>query len=682
MLRAVAVARLLLPNVNIQAPPNLSAPYYEDLVDAGINDWGGISPLTPDFINPEKPWPHLEQLRLRTEAKGIRTAPASAGLSGIYSARDRQARTAVGKTAQPPPTIDGLAKTEGGMICVLSGGTGGAKFVDGLRQVMPAEEITLVVNTGDDLLWWGLYVSPDIDSITYVLSGMLSRERGWGVKGDTFLCLQAMGQLGEPTWFHTGDRDLAMHLLRSRLLAEGKTLSEATAVISEKLGVKARILPMSDSRVETRVDTPVGELSFEEYFVQRWYQDPVNSVRFAGASDAEPAPGVIDAIISADAVLIAPSNPVTSIGPILAVPGIREALLRAAGKIAAVSPIVGNAPVAGPAGILMAAQGLPCSIAGVAQAYEDFLDVLVCDTRDARAAETLRNNGLRVQCTQTIMRTAEDKAALAREVLSFVSAAAQGRTCLRRCRSTSGPAAVILVPVKNLSSAKQRLAAVLDQPSRTELAQAMLHDVLTALHDWKNRPQVALVTSDPYAVNLAARIRIRNHSRPRQSRRNRRDRDGHARLRRARSRQHARDPRRHSADSVVGTRRNSEARAGRRQRARPRRRRTRHQRRLPPPRESIPAPLRQRQLQTASRRRASHRQTVRRAESARELPSTSTIPRTCTSSCRSPAKPAPSTSPRIRANGNPRRRDGATLRASNACGTPNAQHPARVRSID
>jgi LPPG:FO 2-phospho-L-lactate transferase len=307
------------------------------------------------------------------------------------------------------------------MICVLSGGTGGAKFIDGLRQVMPAEEITIVVNTGDDLLWWGLYVSPDIDSITYVLSGLLSRERGWGVKGDTFLCLQAMGQLGEPTWFHTGDRDLAVHLLRSRLLAEGKTLSEATSIVCGKLGVRARILPMSNSRVETRVDTPIGELSFEEYFVQRWYQDPVNAVRFAGASDAEPAPGVIDAITSADAVLIAPSNPVTSIGPILAVPGIRDALLRARGKIAAVSPIVGNAPVAGPAGILMAAQGLPCSIAGVAQAYEDFLDVLICDTRDAPAADAIRKGGLRVQCTQTIMRSADDKAGLAREALSFVS---------------------------------------------------------------------------------------------------------------------------------------------------------------------------------------------------------------------------------------------------------------------
>lgn len=305
------------------------------------------------------------------------------------------------------------------MICVLTGGTGGAKFVDGLRQVVPSEEITLIVNTGDDLMWWGLYVSPDIDSITYVLSGLLSRERGWGVKGDTFLCLQAMGQLGEPTWFHTGDRDLAVHLLRSRLLAEGKTLSEATAQISEKLGVTARILPMSNSRVETRVDTPSGELSFEEYFVQRWYQDPVNSVRFAGASDAEPAPGVIDAIVSADAVILAPSNPITSIGPILSVPGIREALRGARGKIAAVSPIIGNAPVAGPAGILMAAQGLPCSIAGVAKAYEDFIDLLICDTRDVRAADALRRTGLRVQCAQTIMRSSDDRAALARTTLSL-----------------------------------------------------------------------------------------------------------------------------------------------------------------------------------------------------------------------------------------------------------------------
>src|SRR5215469_12233654 len=306
------------------------------------------------------------------------------------------------------------------MITVLTGGTGGAKFVDGLQQVIAPEELTLIVNTGDDLLWWGLYVSPDIDSITYVLSGLLSRERGWGVKGDTFYCLQAMGQLGQPIWFHTGDRDLAVHVLRSKLLAEGKTLSEVTAEICDKLGVKARILPMSDSRVETRVMTPIGELSFEEYFVQRWYQDPVESVRFAGSADAEPAPGVIDAILSADFVLLAPSNPVTSIGPILAVPGVRDALQRTQGKIAAVSPIIAGEAVAGPAGILMASQGLAVSVAGVAEAYHDFLDMLVIDLRDEQSADELRQSGLRVHVTKTMMRTAEDKAELASSVLSAI----------------------------------------------------------------------------------------------------------------------------------------------------------------------------------------------------------------------------------------------------------------------
>ena len=315
------------------------------------------------------------------------------------------------------------------MITVLTGGTGGAKFVDGLQQVISPEELTLIVNTGDDLLWWGLYVSPDIDSITYVLSGMLSKERGWGVKGDTFFCMQHMGQLGQPIWFHAGDRDLAVHILRSKLLAEGKTLSEVTAEIADKLGVKARILPMSNSRVETRVLTPLGELSFEEYFVQRWYQDPVESVRFAGAADAEPAPGVIDAIVNADLVLLAPSNPITSIGPILAVPGVREALHKTKGRIAAVSPIVAGEAVAGPAGILMAAQGLPVSVAGVAQAYHDFLDMLIIDVRDAEAGDELRKSGLRVHVAKTVMRTSEDKADLATAVLTAVrgqSAAAAG----------------------------------------------------------------------------------------------------------------------------------------------------------------------------------------------------------------------------------------------------------------
>jgi LPPG:FO 2-phospho-L-lactate transferase len=307
------------------------------------------------------------------------------------------------------------------MIVVLTGGTGGAKFVDGLRQVVSAKELTIIVNTGDDLEWWGLYMSPDLDSITYVLAGLLSKERGWGVKGDTFFCLQAMGDLGEPIWFHVGDRDLAVHLLRSRLLAQGKTLTEVTAIIAAKMSVQARILPMSNARVETRVDTPAGDLSFEEYFVQRWYQDPVNSVRFAGSADAEPAPGVVEAILSASAVILAPSNPVTSIGPILAVPGIKKALQETSAPVVAISPLIGGKAVSGPAGVLMAAQGLPVSLAGLAQAYGEFLDILVADVADAKAAKELQRPGLRVVCASTVMRTAEDKANLARAVLSFLT---------------------------------------------------------------------------------------------------------------------------------------------------------------------------------------------------------------------------------------------------------------------
>lgn len=305
------------------------------------------------------------------------------------------------------------------MIAVLTGGTGGAKFVDGLLRVVPPQDLTIIVNTGDDDEWWGLHVSPDIDSIMYVLAGLLSSERGWGVRGDTFHCLQAMKELGEPTWFSVGDRDLAIHLLRSKLLAEGKTLSQATRTIAGRLGVRSRILPMSDQPVRTRIETPTGEISFEEYFVQRWYQDPVKSVRFAHASEAKPAPGVADAIACAQAVLIAPSNPVTSIGPILAVPGIREALCKTSAPVIAVSPVVGNAAVSGPAATLMAAQGLDVSIAGIAHAYRGFLDVLIVDDSDAERAHALNSDHLQTHCTNILMRTAEDKARIARTALTL-----------------------------------------------------------------------------------------------------------------------------------------------------------------------------------------------------------------------------------------------------------------------
>jgi LPPG:FO 2-phospho-L-lactate transferase len=305
------------------------------------------------------------------------------------------------------------------MIVVLTGGTGGAKFVDGLRRVIPAEELTIVVNTGDDDEWWGLYVSPDVDSITYVLAGILSSERGWGVRGDTFHCLRAMKDLGEPTWFSVGDRDLAVHLMRTKLMSQGRTLSEVTRTIADRFALGSRILPMSDQRVQTRIDTPSGELSFEEYFVKRWFQDPVNSVRFAGASETVPAPGVLDAIASAQAVLIAPSNPVTSIGPILAVPGIREALARTRAPVVAVSPIIGSTAVSGPAAILMAAHGLDVSIGGVAAAYQGFLDMLVAHPSDSAAAEALTTGKFQVHCANIMMETLEEKTQVARTALSL-----------------------------------------------------------------------------------------------------------------------------------------------------------------------------------------------------------------------------------------------------------------------
>lgn len=308
------------------------------------------------------------------------------------------------------------------MIVVLTGGTGGAKFIDGLRKLVSPEELTLIINTGDDHLWWGLYVSPDIDSITYVLAEKLSNERGWGVRGDTFHCLQTMKQLGEPAWFSVGDRDLATHLLRTRLMADGHSLSDATRTIVQKHGVSSRVLPMSDERVETLVDTPAGEFSFEEYFVQRRFQDEVNAVRFRGADVATPAAGVIDSIRSATSILIAPSNPVTSIGPILSVPGIRAALRTSSAPVVAVSPIIGGSAVSGPAAALMKSQGFESSIAGVAKIYEEFVDVVVAHESDSRAALAMKSNTLAVHCADIIMHSSEDRVRVARVALEVAGA--------------------------------------------------------------------------------------------------------------------------------------------------------------------------------------------------------------------------------------------------------------------
>jgi LPPG:FO 2-phospho-L-lactate transferase len=327
------------------------------------------------------------------------------------------------------------------MIVVFTGGTGGSKLVQGLQQIVKPEELTVIVNTGDDLEWWGLHVSPDIDSVLYSLADLLSKDRGWGVEDDSFRCLERMTQLGQPSWFSLGDLDLATHLSRTAMLRAGKTLSEATTELAEKFGIRVRVLPMSDDRVSTLLDTATGRLTFQEYFVRERHQVEVRAVHLEGAEHSRPAPGVIESIERAEAIVFAPSNPVTSMGPILAVPGIRDALRRATAPVVAVSPIVGGAAVSGPAGALMKMMGWPSTLAGVATAYKDFLDILVADGADAQAISSQqsavspiasgdasasrspipdsRSAALRVVCTNTIMRSAADKRDLAEFVLNL-----------------------------------------------------------------------------------------------------------------------------------------------------------------------------------------------------------------------------------------------------------------------
>ena len=302
-------------------------------------------------------------------------------------------------------------------IVVFTGGTGGTKLVQGLQQLLAAEDLTVIVNTGDDLEWWGLHVSPDIDSVLYGLAGQLSTDRGWGVDGDSFRCLERMKQLGEPAWFSLGDLDLATHLTRTSLLRTGRTLTAATAELAKRMGIRSRVLPMSDDRVSTMLDTGKGRLNFQEYFVRERHSVEVHSVEFVGAAQSRPAPGVLEAIGSADTILFAPSNPVTSIGPILAVPGIRAALREAQAPLVAVSPIIGNAAVSGPAAALMRMQGWPSTIGGIAQAYADFLDVLIADEHDRAEADRLQRSGLRLVCGNTWMTSLQDKMNLARLVL-------------------------------------------------------------------------------------------------------------------------------------------------------------------------------------------------------------------------------------------------------------------------
>jgi LPPG:FO 2-phospho-L-lactate transferase len=284
-------------------------------------------------------------------------------------------------------------------------------------RVIPPEDVTAIVNTADDITLHGLYISPDLDIVTYTLAGIVEESQGWGVRGDTTNALEMLKRLGADTWFLLGDRDLATHIRRTELLRGGATLSEVADQVRRALGVASRILPMSDDRVATYIKTAGGLIHFENYLVQRHAQDQVLGVHFEGAAAARPAPGVLEAIRGAEAVLIAPSNPIVSVGTILAVPGIRAARSETAAPVVAVSPSVGGAAIKGPAAPLMQALGYEVSARGVAACYAGLADVLVIDNIDADLAEDIRAAGMDVVITDTIMRGPAEKQALAQAAI-------------------------------------------------------------------------------------------------------------------------------------------------------------------------------------------------------------------------------------------------------------------------
>jgi LPPG:FO 2-phospho-L-lactate transferase len=305
------------------------------------------------------------------------------------------------------------------MIVVLTGGTGGAKLIEGLAAEIKSADLTIISNTADDYVFHGLQVSPDLDTITYTLAGMIDPAKGWGIKDDTFAALEQLRRLGADTWFKLGDRDLATHITRTRLFKEGHKLSAVTATICQMLGVEAKILPMSDDHVETRVNTPQGEISFQEYFVKYRWSPEVTALRFDGAERARPGPGVIEAIEGAAAIILCPSNPISSIGPILAVPGIRSALTEAAAPVVGVSPIIGTAAISGPAHKLMTACGKEASAFGVAQCYDDFLDRLIIDNEDRSLVRQIEKLHVEADLADIRMTSLADKRRLASEVLAL-----------------------------------------------------------------------------------------------------------------------------------------------------------------------------------------------------------------------------------------------------------------------
>ncbi len=303
------------------------------------------------------------------------------------------------------------------MITALAGGVGAARFLSGLTRIVKQEDLTIIVNTGDDIELQGLHISPDLDTIVYTLAGVVDEVKGWGIRGDTFQFLDALKKLGLETWFAVGDRDLATHVFRTALLKRGKKLSDVTAALTDAFRVAAKILPMTDDTFETRIVTERGTVHFQEYLVKRQAQDKVLGVEFVGAEDAKPAAGVVEAVQNSDLLVVCPSNPVVSIGTILSVNGIRDVVRRSKARKVAVSPIVAGEVIKGPAPQLLRGLGIEVSAYSVAKLYADFLDVFIIDNADLVEKERIEKLGVKVKVTNTIMRTLDDKVNLARIAL-------------------------------------------------------------------------------------------------------------------------------------------------------------------------------------------------------------------------------------------------------------------------
>lgn len=306
------------------------------------------------------------------------------------------------------------------MIVALAGGVGAAKFLSGLSRVIDPSRLGVIVNTGDDIWMHGLRVSPDLDILTYTLAGIVDEVKGWGIRGDTFESLRQLGQLGAETWFQLGDRDMATHIFRTSHLRAGFPLSHITNMIKEALGVSVKILPMTDEEVETRIHTDRGDLHFEEYLVRERSLPRLESIYFKGIETARPAEGALDLIREAEGIVFCPSNPVVSIGPILAVPGIRGAITESPARKVAISPIVGGKTIKGPADLMLRALGYEVSAAGVARVYEGLIDAMVIDRRDAHLEPEIRRIVPRVAVTDTIMTDEASKTRLARETMEFM----------------------------------------------------------------------------------------------------------------------------------------------------------------------------------------------------------------------------------------------------------------------